>query len=204
MDSEKSPEKQKEFIDTDACSNSDRSPEITPSQPSHHQKSESGFQSISLDDPSMVKLEKQYNAKYTTIIWYARFLQVYSIIDCLLCFIYFLSEFYYLIILIIMPVNGYLAGYHLNRTFLSIYILYQLGASILRLVIIGIVEDVAFTILTTLVIISTGFVLLFLIRFFRFLGRVNRIEKQEIYLLMHGNNKVQMEILQKRKLEMIS
>lgn len=157
-----------------------------------------GFQPVSLNDPAVLKLEHLYNARYTTIAGYAKFVRIYAFIDSALCLLFFISEYYYLVVLIAVPIVGYLSGYHLNRSLLSIYILYEIVITFFRLIITSYTMSLLFQVLTTMIVIFTFFVMLFLIRYWRFLGRINKNEKDEIYLLMHGNVKVRREIMQQQ------
>ncbi|CAG9318667.1 unnamed protein product [Blepharisma stoltei] len=146
---------------------------------------ELNFQPISLDHPLDFKQKSESNAVYSSIIGYAKFTRWYSIIDCLICLIFLISEFYYLVLLIFVPIIGYLAGYHLNKLLLTGYIIYEVIISVIRVLIIPISNFLLFKVLTTMTVIFTFFIVLFLIRFYRHLGKINEEEKQEIHVLLH-------------------
>jgi hypothetical protein len=122
-----------------------------------------------------IQSEPAMSRNQVMLLHYARTVRWFAVIDCFILIIYVLV-FFWLLILLPLPILGYFSGYRLNRPLAAAYIIFIMLMIILRVLLMAVFQYVVFIVLALIAIAFEVFIMIRVIRFFRLMGTMNLTE----------------------------
>jgi hypothetical protein len=107
-----------------------------------------------------------------------------AIADCFIVLIYILILFFWLLILLPLPILGYYAGYYLHRGLAVAYLAFEVLMIALRVLFMVFFPDIAFIVLSSLAIIFEIIIIGFIIRFIMLVGELTPDELEDTKALI--------------------
>lgn len=95
-----------------------------------------------------------------------------AIADCFIVLIYILILFFWLLILLPLPILGYYAGYYLNRGLAVVYLVFEVLMIALRVLFMVFFPNIAFIVLSSLAIVFELVIIGIIIRFIMLVGEL--------------------------------
>jgi hypothetical protein len=102
-----------------------------------------------------------------------------AIADCFIVLIYILIYFFWLLILLPLPILGYCAGYYLSRCLAVAYLIFEILMIALRVVFMAMFPSIAFIVLCTLAIIFELVIIGIIIWFIYLVGQLTPEEIED-------------------------
>ena len=150
-----------------------------PPPPSHFMGSAMSYQ------PPMVIPITQRDVKFQNVLRFSRFVKWMSIVDSVICLL-FIFGLFPLMILIFLPIMGFLSSQKLNRKLAIGYLVCLAVIAILRLLLAIFAYYWFFRILQILIIIFEIVVARYVLKFYSLLGTLTEQERQELLILQNG------------------
>lgn len=123
---------------------------------------------------------------YCSLIKYSKILKIMSVIDSLVCILFYLGGLSFLIFLIALPVTGYCAAKYFHRTLVTAYSIYLILIIICRALLIGILQILTYSIIQGLLILMELVVLTITIKFYKGLGQLTKMERKNLRMMGNG------------------
>lgn len=123
---------------------------------------------------------------YCLLIKYSKILKIMSVIDSLVCILFYLGGLSFLIFLIALPVTGYCAAKYFHRTLVTAYSIYLILIIICRALLIGILQILTYSIIQGLLILMELVVLTITIKFYKGLGQLTKMERKNLRMMGNG------------------
>lgn len=171
-----------------------RNSQIIKQKPSDYSHFSSGTHSDLVKDFSQMKVLNVENQvansgreiKFNTIRHYAKIVKTMSVIDLLLMLLFLIGGVFYLVILMPLPIAGYLAGYKLNRNCCIGYMVFLVCIVAIRIAFIVVIGRLIYTLVQTAIILMELGVLRFVFVFYKMLGILSQQERQELLIVQHS------------------
>ena len=109
-----------------------------------------------------------------------------SVIEFFLIFTYIIVGALFLLVLLFIPVLGFIAGKKLNKCLTIFYLGYLMLSILVRIILIVAYKNVIFIVIGTLVIVSNLIAIRYLIKFLSLLKSLTDQEKTELLILQNG------------------
>ena len=109
---------------------------------------------------------------YESLARYARILKIMSIIDSLVCILFYIGGLSFLIFLIALPITGYCAAKYFHRALITAYSIYLILIMICRIILIVIIQSLTYSIIQGLLILMEVCVLVLTVKFYKGLGQL--------------------------------
>jgi len=122
------------------------------------------------------------------LMQYARSVRWFSVIDCFILVIYVLT-FFWLLVLLPLPILGYFSGYKLNRPLAIAYIVFIILMILLRILLMAVLQYVVFIVLALIAIVFEVFILIRVLRFFRLMGQMSLTDIETCRAYIRGGRR---------------
>ncbi|OMJ93220.1 hypothetical protein SteCoe_3794 [Stentor coeruleus] len=123
---------------------------------------------------------------YSSLIKYSKILKIMSVIDSLVCILFYLGGLSFLIFLIALPITGYCAAKYFHRTLVTAYSIYLILIIICRALLIGILRLLTYSIIQGLLILMELAVLTVTVKFYKGLGQLTKMERKNLRMMGNG------------------
>lgn len=156
------------------------------------QANHSGFQPVPDNSPIKVSLPpsvqplSERNQRYNQVLNYSRYIKFFALLDFLLDILFIVTGEYWLLISLVFPILGYLAGKKLSKWYTLGYLAYLVGVIVLRFVSMFLTDIVAYIILECLFVLIDLVVIYVVVKFFLMLRSLTPSERGELLLLQNG------------------
>lgn len=133
---------------------------------------------------AVVQPERPITPKQHTVFVYARGIRWMAIADCFIVLIYILILFFWLLILLPLPILGYYAGYYLNRGLAVAYLVFEVLMIALRVVFMILFPNIVFIVLSSIAIVFEVIIIGFIVRFIILVGELSPEELEDTKALI--------------------
>lgn len=161
-----------------------QNPQMMGSQP------QPGYPNI-ISQP-VVALEIQSEPALSTnqiiLLAYARSVRWFSVIDVFILVIYVLT-FFWLLVLLPLPILGYFSGYRLSRPLSVTYMVFIILMIVLRVLLMALFQYVVFIVLAMIAIIFEVFIFIRVVRFFKLMGIMPQHEVETCRLFIKNGRR---------------
>ena len=114
---------------------------------------------------------------FECLIRYSRIIKIASVLDALLCTLFFVGGMNFLMFLVALPVTGYCAAKYYHKSLITVYTIYLFLILLTRIALIGVIQTLNYGILQGFIVLLEIGVLTITILFYRKLGELNKFER---------------------------
>ncbi|OMJ71301.1 hypothetical protein SteCoe_30541 [Stentor coeruleus] len=123
---------------------------------------------------------------YSSLIKYSKILKIMSVIDSLVCILFYLGGLSFLIFLVALPITGYCAAKYFHRALVTAYSIYLILIIICRALLIGIFRILTYSIIQGLLILMELAVFIVTVKFYKGLGQLTKMERKNLRMMGNG------------------
>ncbi|OMJ92931.1 hypothetical protein SteCoe_4140 [Stentor coeruleus] len=144
-----------------------------------------GDQAIDPQTTSIIPICER-DLKFTQVIHFAKFMKWMSLLEFLMVFTYIIPGTIFLLVLLFVPVLGFIAAKKLHKCLGITYLVYLMLSILLRVILMVATGNLIFIIVGTLIIVSNLIAIRYLVKLLKIIKSLSDLEKRELLILQNG------------------